>query len=107
MSGRGGGDRPGLPDDRGRFGEFGGCYIPETLMAPLAELEQAPEGTRNDALNRVAFNPGQFVTAHALPEDWTRAQLEVRAAAIRRPAVDDRRTIDRAFNAPAPRDPPP
>ncbi len=25
----------------GRFGEFGGRYIPETLMAPLAELEEA------------------------------------------------------------------
>jgi tryptophan synthase beta subunit len=26
---------------RGRFGDFGGAYAPETLMAPLAELEQA------------------------------------------------------------------
>ena len=30
-----------LPDDRGRFGDFGGKFVPETLMAALAELEDA------------------------------------------------------------------
>jgi tryptophan synthase beta chain len=30
-----------LPDDRGYFGAFGGRFVPETLMAPLAELEEA------------------------------------------------------------------
>jgi len=30
-----------LPDERGRFGEFGGKYVPEVLMGPLAELEKA------------------------------------------------------------------
>ncbi len=30
-----------LPDDRGRFGDFGGKFVPETLMAALAELEEA------------------------------------------------------------------
>lgn len=29
------------PDQRGRFGDFGGRYVPETLMAALAELEDA------------------------------------------------------------------
>ncbi len=29
------------PDDRGRFGEFGGRYAPETLMPALEELEEA------------------------------------------------------------------
>ncbi|WP_100407219.1 tryptophan synthase subunit beta [Bacillus solitudinis] len=29
------------PDKRGRFGEFGGKYIPETLMSVIEELEQA------------------------------------------------------------------
>ena len=28
-----------LPDANGRFGEFGGRYVPETLMQPLQELE--------------------------------------------------------------------
>ncbi len=30
-----------LPDDRGYFGAFGGRFVPETLMAQLAELEEA------------------------------------------------------------------
>jgi len=30
-----------LPDERGRFGAFGGRYVPETLMAPLQELADA------------------------------------------------------------------
>jgi tryptophan synthase beta chain len=33
---------------KGRFGEFGGCYAPETLMGPLAELEEAYAGFRKD-----------------------------------------------------------
>ncbi|HXH14136.1 MAG TPA: tryptophan synthase subunit beta [Alphaproteobacteria bacterium] len=30
-----------VPDARGHFGIFGGKYVPETLMSPLLELEQA------------------------------------------------------------------
>jgi tryptophan synthase beta subunit len=30
-----------LPDDRGRFGDYGGKFVPETLIAALDELEQA------------------------------------------------------------------
>jgi tryptophan synthase beta chain len=29
-----------MPDSRGRFGPYGGRYVPETLVAPLAELER-------------------------------------------------------------------
>jgi tryptophan synthase beta chain len=36
------------PDARGRFGEFGGRYVPETLMHPVEELEQAFEAARTD-----------------------------------------------------------
>ena len=28
-----------LPDDRGRFGQFGGMFVPETLMGAIHELE--------------------------------------------------------------------
>ena len=30
-----------VPDTRGRYGPYGGRYVPETLMAPLEELERA------------------------------------------------------------------
>jgi tryptophan synthase beta chain len=30
-----------VPDTRGRFGQYGGKFVPETLMAALAELEEA------------------------------------------------------------------
>ncbi|WP_342471341.1 tryptophan synthase subunit beta [Metasolibacillus sp. FSL H7-0170] len=33
---------------KGRFGEYGGQFVPETLMTPLLELEQAYEKTKND-----------------------------------------------------------
>jgi tryptophan synthase beta chain len=37
-----------LPDARGHFGDFGGSYVAETLMVPLAELAAAYEAARND-----------------------------------------------------------
>ena len=38
----------GLPDPAGRFGPFGGRYVPETLMAALQELEEAYLAARDD-----------------------------------------------------------
>jgi len=38
-----------LPDARGRYGPFGGKYVPETLMAALDELEAAYRAARADA----------------------------------------------------------
>jgi tryptophan synthase beta chain len=43
-----------LPDARGRFGPYGGCYVPETLMGPVGELLAAYEAAQQDP---------QFVTA--------------------------------------------
>ncbi|PHM08356.1 tryptophan synthase subunit beta [Nostoc sp. 'Peltigera malacea cyanobiont' DB3992] len=37
-----------VPDTLGRFGRFGGKYVPETLMPALAELETAYQQYRND-----------------------------------------------------------
>lgn len=37
-----------VPDERGRFGEFGGRYVPEVLMGALDELEKAWEAARAD-----------------------------------------------------------
>jgi tryptophan synthase beta chain len=36
------------PDARGRYGQFGGRYVPETLMHPLRELEQAYAEAKDD-----------------------------------------------------------
>lgn len=36
------------PDERGRFGPYGGQFVPETLMAALAELTAAYEAVRQD-----------------------------------------------------------
>ncbi|MBD2453345.1 tryptophan synthase subunit beta [Nostoc sp. FACHB-87] len=37
-----------VPDTQGRFGRFGGKYVPETLMPALAELETAYQQYRHD-----------------------------------------------------------
>ena len=37
------------PDARGYFGEFGGRYVPETLVEPIEELERAYLAARDDA----------------------------------------------------------
>ncbi|MEZ6096199.1 MAG: tryptophan synthase subunit beta [Pirellulaceae bacterium] len=37
-----------LPDARGRFGDYGGRYVPETLMAALDELDREYEAARID-----------------------------------------------------------
>ncbi len=36
------------PDKLGRFGRFGGKYVPETLMSALSELEGAFEQYRRE-----------------------------------------------------------
>ena len=36
------------PDAKGRFGEFGGLYVPETLMPLVLELNDAWQSARND-----------------------------------------------------------
>jgi len=37
-----------LPDERGHFGPYGGRFVPETLMGPLLELEDAFRTARQD-----------------------------------------------------------
>ena len=44
-----------LPDRDGRFGRFGGRFVPETLMAPLLELERAYRAARRDPTWRRRF----------------------------------------------------
>jgi len=44
------------PDKKGHFGDFGGKYVPETLMAPLEELEKAYHSIRKDPLFHKELN---------------------------------------------------
>lgn len=79
-------------------------YVATAAASELTELETAPEGTRNHALNRAAFNIAQLVKADALPEAWARGQLEQRAIGIGLTMVEARGTIDSAFRAAQPRE---
>jgi tryptophan synthase beta chain len=45
-----------LPDTSGRFGHYGGRYVPETLMPALLELEQAYLGIRHDRRFQAELN---------------------------------------------------
>ena len=47
--------QPSLPDKRGYFGEFGGRFVPETLMHALCELEQAYSALEHDAEFQASF----------------------------------------------------
>ncbi len=42
-------EKHSLPDERGRFGDFGGKFVPETLMAALSQLEEAYHEVREDS----------------------------------------------------------
>jgi len=39
---------PSVPDATGHFGQYGGMFVPETLMAPLQELAEEYERARDD-----------------------------------------------------------
>ena len=44
-----------LPNERGRFGDFGGRYVPETLMPAILELEQAYAKARQGRVFQAEF----------------------------------------------------
>jgi len=45
-----------LPDERGRFGRFGGRFVPETLIPALTELEEAHAAARRDEAFRLELD---------------------------------------------------
>ena len=65
------------PDPLGRFGSFGGRFVPETLMDALNQLAEAYEQAKAD--------PGIPVPAERLPEALCRPAL----AAVPRRAADE------------------
>lgn len=75
------------PDARGRFGEFGGRYVPETLMHPVEELERAYEAARrdpafqaelNDLLKHYAGRPTPLFLARRLTEHLGGAKIYIK-----------------------------
>src|SRR5947209_576553 len=72
------------PDSRGYFGEFGGRYVPETLVEPIEALERAYLAARDDPeftaeLNRLLKHyvgrPTPVYEATRLTEAWGGARI--------------------------------
>jgi len=62
-----------MPDAAGRFGEYGGRYVPETLMAALDELESEYDALRADPAFHEELN--RLLTTYAgRPTPLTHAQ---------------------------------
>ena len=75
------------------------AYVAAAVASELTELDRAPCGARNDALNRASYSLAGFVLAGALPEDWARSQLETRAVGLGLSIIEARGTISSGFNA--------
>ena len=76
--------RTAWPDARGRFGEFGGRFVPETLMHPVEELERAYQAAQRDAkfqaeldllLKHFAGRPTPLYRARRLTEHLGGAEI--------------------------------
>ncbi len=76
-----------LPDSGGHFGPYGGRYVPETLMAPLDELEKAYHAARrdpafqtelDDLLRNYAGRPTPLTLARRLSETLGGARIYIK-----------------------------
>ena len=77
-------DRLSLPDAAGHFGEYGGVYVPETLMTTLQDLAKEYEKARLDPefqkelrhhLKEFAGRPTQLYYAKRLTEHCGGAKI--------------------------------
>jgi len=77
-------DRFSLPDERGRFGPYGGSYVPETLSHPLSELSAAYLKAKQDPafqeelaflLRTFAGRPTELYFAERLTQEIGGAQI--------------------------------
>jgi tryptophan synthase beta chain len=73
-----------VPDARGRFGPYGGRYVPETLMAALHQLTECYEAARHDAefqrrfhdhLHRYVGRPSHLYFAERLTREAGGARI--------------------------------
>src|SRR5271154_5275374 len=76
-----------MPDAAGHFGPYGGRYVPEVLMAPLEELEQAYQEARldpafqtelKDLLTNYAGRPTPLYHAKRLTETLGGAKIYIK-----------------------------
>ncbi|MBO6137239.1 MAG: tryptophan synthase subunit beta [Lachnospiraceae bacterium] len=76
-----------MPDSNGRFGQFGGQYVPETLMNELINLEKQYEHYRNDRdfneelnylMNEYAGRPSGLYFAERMTEDLGGAKVYIK-----------------------------
>ena len=73
-----------VPDDQGMFGEYGGRYVAETLIEPLAQLERAYFKYKDDAeflaeltadFNHYVGRPSPLYHAQRLSSKYAGAQI--------------------------------
>lgn len=67
------GSRQAIPDNRGKFGPYGGQFVPETLMPALEELVQAYELARRDPVFSIELSD-LFDTYVGRPSPLTHAK---------------------------------
>ncbi len=76
-----------MPTQKGRFGPYGGQYVPETLMAALAELESAWDEAWSDAAFQLELRaqqhafigrPTPLYSADRLSEEFGGARLHLK-----------------------------
>ena len=72
------------PDENGHFGVYGGRYVAETLITPLADLEKAYFESKQDAAFQAEFyadlkhyvgRPSPLYLAERLTQHWGGAQI--------------------------------
>lgn len=72
------------PDERGRFGAFGGKFVPESLMGALAELETAYQHSLTDAAFQAELRKqlhsfvGRPTTLHYVPRFSERVAPDIK-----------------------------
>jgi hypothetical protein len=74
-------------------------YVEKALHDELDKLAQAREGNRNNSLNQIAFNLGQFIEAGLLPRGEVEALLEAGAKVVGLCQPEIRRTIKSGIEA--------
>ena len=62
-------DLQAVPNQRGRFGDYGGRFVPETLTRALDELAEEYEKARNDSQFQNELQPlGETVSEFSVDE---------------------------------------